>query len=141
MCCFQNGIFDREGDERVTIDISIVRRSYRLAGQQKGVRSFEWSQDGKLLAYCNGIQSIIVRVSDWSVISRVSDYTTFFGSIPDGTKMGSFMIKGSTEGWEPHWTQDSNFILRKIGEQLLVYRAEPSKGTKFIIEQYFRFPF
>ena len=30
--------------------------------------------------------------------------------------------------WDPHWTADSNFILRKIGPQLLVYtRAEPTK--------------
>ena len=51
-----------------------------------------------------------------------------FWSIPDGEKMGSFLHK-SAEGWEPHWTQDSNFIIRKIGEQLLVFsRAEPTKG-------------
>ena len=31
--------------------------------------------------------------------------------------MGSFMHKGSVSGWEPHWTADSNFILRKIGQQ------------------------
>ena len=43
--------------------------------------------------------------------------------------MGSFMQKGSVEGWEPHWTADSNFIVRKIGQQLLAYsRAEPTKG-------------
>ena len=42
--------------------------------------------------------------------------------------MGSFMHKGSVSGWEPHWTADSNFILRKIGQQLIAYsRAEPTK--------------
>ena len=52
-----------------------------------------------------------------------------FWSIPSGEKMGSFMQKGSVEGWEPHWTADSNFIVRKIGQQLLAYsRAEPTKG-------------
>ena len=41
------------------------------------------------------------------------------------------MQKGSVEGWEPHWTADSNFIVRKIGQQLLAYsRAEPTKGLK-----------
>jgi len=51
-----------------------------------------------------------------------------FWSIPSGEKMGSFMQKGSVEGWEPHWTADSNFIVRKIGQQLLAYsRAEPTK--------------
>lgn len=38
------------------------------------------------------------------------------------------MHKGSVSGWEPHWTADSNFILRKIGQQLIAYsRAEPTK--------------
>jgi len=51
-----------------------------------------------------------------------------FWSIPSGEKMGSFMHKGSVSGWEPHWTADSNFILRKIGQQLIAYsRAEPTK--------------
>ena len=51
--------------------------------------------------------------------------------------MGSFMQKGSVEGWEPHWTADSNFIVRKIGQQLLAYsRAEPTKGyLKFLLEK------
>ena len=39
------------------------------------------------------------------------------------------MLKGTTEGWEPFWTEDSNFIVRKIGDQLISFRrAEPTTG-------------
>ena len=57
-----------------------------------------------------------------------------FWSIPSGDKMGSYMHKGSVEGWDPHWTADSNFIVRKIGPQLLVYtRAEPTKRNIYYL--------
>ena len=65
--------------ERGTCGLRLINESFEevkefKAEHQKGVRSFEWSQDGKLLAYCNGIQSIIVRLSDWSVITRVRTF-------------------------------------------------------------------
>jgi len=149
--------------ERGTDGLKLINASFEnvtefKAEDEHGVRSVQWSPDGKLLAYCNNKQSMIVRASDWSVITRLElprtlffkwspggdqlvtfhqYYETkndpnpgpnvFFWSIPSGDKMGSFIHKGTNEGWEPHWTQDSNFIIRKIGEQLISYsRAEPS---------------
>ena len=59
-----------------------------------------------------------------------------FWSIPSGEKMGSFMLKGTTEGWEPFWTEDSNFIVRKIGDQLISFRrAEPTTGIYAFVQK------
>ncbi|CBY18045.1 unnamed protein product [Oikopleura dioica] len=124
----------------------------------KGVRLFEWSHCGKLFAYCNNIETVVVSTADWSVISRLpisravffkwspnadqlvsfhQYYETkdnpnpgpnvkFFG-IPSGEEMGGFIHRGSVEGWEPNWTSDSNFLLRKIGPQLMTYaRSSPT---------------
>ncbi|CAG5113378.1 Oidioi.mRNA.OKI2018_I69.chr2.g7489.t1.cds [Oikopleura dioica] len=124
----------------------------------KGVRLFEWSHCGKLFAYCNNIETIVINVADWSVVSRLpisravffkwspnaDQLVTFhqyyetkdnpnpgpnvkFFAIPSGEEMGGFIHRGSVEGWEPNWTSDSNFLLRKIGPQLMTYaRSSPT---------------
>ena len=57
-----------------------------------------------------------------------------FWSVPEGAKMGGYLHKGAVDGWEPNWTSDSNFIIRKIGEQLMVFsRAEPTKGEFYLV--------
>ena len=38
----------------------------------KGIRSFQWSPDGRLLAFCNNQESLIVKAADWTVVTRVS---------------------------------------------------------------------
>ena len=38
---------------------------------KKGVRLFEWSHCGKLFAYCNNVETVVVSTNDWSVVTRV----------------------------------------------------------------------
>ena len=65
--------------ERGTDGLRLIDDAFQVVSEfkaedAKGVRCFAWSPDGKLLAYCNNVHSIIVRVQDWAVLTRVSFY-------------------------------------------------------------------
>ena len=41
------------------------------AEDTKGARSFQWSPDGRMFVYCNNVQTIVVKVQNFEVVTRV----------------------------------------------------------------------